>query len=813
MIRTALPVVALLSALAMQGQRAPVFQWQGYGPEQGLSNRHVTAIIQDQVGFVWVGTVSGLDRFDGHSFRNWSLSDGVSGARVDALRRDGAGLIWVFATSAENDITNLDILDPATGTIRSLPERFPELPFDPAQLVRFGPQRQDGTISLGAASPARSIRYDRTRGFIVQQLDGARFEPLGDDRMGLIIGHLVKSDGQQQIVQVDTSGAVRVMQELIPGSFVEAMITGRRSHGALYKVTVPKEAPRYYDTYSEMVLDQRSLDSELPISRAGDPIHRPVNFTPLPDHGLRVEDSRIMDGDDRTLFDLSALRPEIGGRVKDCMVDRRGDPWMATEFGLFHIELRKDVFQRSLYETPVIAGMGVLCRGMAAKGNDVYLSTEWQGAYVLRDSADGMRVEKLPEPQYLFASHIAQDGTWWRGGTGVVVSETPDGRTRTYRVDDRIWNILADVDGGVLLGGLRGLQRLDVASGKFTDINDARYPELRNAHVMHLQRTSDGGLLAATSKGLYRLTTGGRVEKRWWSGAEGRDRLPYHDLHHCHVDADGIMWLSTRGAGLVRFEPTTGRHQRYTMRNGFPNNMVYAAYEDDNDQLWLPTDGGIVRFDKHTRQSAVFTTADGITHDEFNRLAHTRTADGTLYFGGLNGITSFHPDAFKPGSDQQQFPLVLTRVQHYSNEQQGLVDRTTETVASEGIQLGVDEGSMQVSFALLSFEGKGRVLYAWRLAGVEDDWNYQHEPSVRLDRLPYGEHVLEVKARDGFGYWSVRTLEVPIRVERPWHAYRAVWVGVGALVAVLLTALFTAGRRGRQRRTSARFEAEALSEA
>lgn len=802
MFRAALPVLALLSTLAVQGQRAPVFQWQGYGPEQGLSNRHVTAIVQDQVGFVWVGTVSGLDRFDGHSFRNWSLSDGVSGARVDALRRDGAGLIWVFATSAENDITNLDILDPTTGSIRSLAERFPDLPFDPTHLVRFGPQRQDGSISLGATAPARCIRYDRARGFAIQELDGVRFEPLGDDRMGLIIGHLVKHDGSQQIVQVDTSGTVRVVQELERGSFVEAMITGRRSHGALYKVTVPGEAPRYFDTYSEMVLDQRSLDSELPISRAGDPIHRPVNFTPLPEHGLRVEDSRVMDRDDRTLFDLSALRPEIGGRVKDCMVDRHGDPWMATEFGLFHIELRKDVFRRHLYRAPVIAGMGVLCRGMTARGNDVYLSTEWQGAYILRDSVDGMRVEQRTEPKYLFASHMAQDGTWWRGGTGMVVSEGPDGGTRAYPVDDRIWNILTDVDGGVLLGGLKGLQRLDITTGKLTEKNDPRYPELKNAHVMHLQRTAGGEILAATSKGLYRLRADGRVEQRWWSGAEGLDRLPYHDLHHCHVDADGVMWLSTRGAGLVRFEPSTGRQQQYTMRNGFPNNMVYAAYEDGNGQLWLPTDGGIVRFEKHSRQSAVFTTADGIAHDEFNRLAHTRTADGTLYFGGLNGITSFHPDAFKPGSEQQQFPLVLTRVQRYSKEQQGMVDRTTEAMTTEGIQLAAEEGSMQVSFALLSYEGKGRVLYAWRLAGVEDEWNYQHEPSVRLDRLPYGEHVLEVKARDGYGHWSARTLEVPIRIERPWHAYRAVWAGAGALVTVVLAALFALGRRGRGPATS-----------
>ena len=56
----------LLFSLAVLGQRAPVFHVQHYMPKDGLSNRHVTALLQDDIGFVWAGTVSGLDRFDGH---------------------------------------------------------------------------------------------------------------------------------------------------------------------------------------------------------------------------------------------------------------------------------------------------------------------------------------------------------------------------------------------------------------------------------------------------------------------------------------------------------------------------------------------------------------------------------------------------------------------------------------------------------------------------------------------------------------------------------------------------------------------------
>ncbi|HOY29661.1 MAG TPA: two-component regulator propeller domain-containing protein, partial [Flavobacteriales bacterium] len=90
-----LPLLVLFVVSSAEAQRAPIIQHHAYGPEHGLSNRHVTAVIQDHVGFIWAGTVSGLDRFDGHSFRNWSQMDGLRGGRVSALRRDAKGYIWV----------------------------------------------------------------------------------------------------------------------------------------------------------------------------------------------------------------------------------------------------------------------------------------------------------------------------------------------------------------------------------------------------------------------------------------------------------------------------------------------------------------------------------------------------------------------------------------------------------------------------------------------------------------------------------------------------------------------------------------------
>lgn len=806
MNRAGLFALVLLFGSVADAQQAPIFQLHHYGPEHGLSNRHVTALLQDDIGFVWVGSVSGLDRFDGHGFRNWSMSDGLSGGRVDALRHDAAGFVWVFSTAANNDILTIDLVDPLAGKLRTMADHFGAMPLKPREIIRVGPQRTDGVLIFGASSPARCVLYRGSRGFKVMQLAGGeRFEPLGDDGVGNIIGHLVLSGGDQQLIRLDTTARITVLQTLEQGTIVESLISGRTTSGAMYRTTTTAGVVRYFDTYSEIAFNPDRKPVEARDMHFMDPVRKPLNITPLPRSGLLVEDARILDQNDRVLFDLAAVRPEVVGRVKDCIVDKRGNPWFATEFGLFHVEIRGEGFERLLYSASIPEGYGILCRGMAWNAGRLYLSTEWQGAYVVETAGDSVQVEHHPNPEFLFATHVSADGTWWRGGPQVVQRDGADGSHRTYVVKDRIWSILDDVDGGVLLGGLQGFQWLDAASGSVHTWNDPAYPELEHTQVMQLTREAQGTVLAVTSKGIYRLGAGGKVSDRWWSGAQEEKQLPYDDLHHCYVDQQGIFWISTRGAGLVCFDPATGKHQQYSMRNGFPNNMVYAAYEDKNGQLWLPTDGGIVQFDKHTRQSVVFTTADGITHDEFNRLAHAQAPDGRLFFGGLNGLTAFDPAQFKIAADQVQHPLVFTSLMRFSAEQGGLVDRTSELSGVTAIHLDEADRSIRISFALLSFEGSGRVRYAWRLRGIEDEWTYQLEPYIKLDRLPFGAYTLEVRARDGQGQWSERTLSLDIDVATPLSAQVWIWFAAGGLCAVVLVVigLWLGRRRASSLRDSA----------
>ena len=796
--RSVVPLPLML-ATALCAQRPYLVVPRQYGAAQGLSNRHVTALHQDDLGFIWVGTVSGLDRFDGHSFKNWSAADGLSAGEVDHLRSDAEGRLWVIATDRETDITAIDILRPDAQRL----EPVPDLPVDLDHIIRVGPQRPDGVLVFGLRSPARCLWRLADGTYHTHALPGERFEPLGDDGSGSVIGLLVDSKMDRRLITVDLKGRTQVFKELTKDTQVEVMNTGRRTRGALYRIRDESQRNTYYDTYSELTLELE-LNEDLP---DGDPVREAPNYTPLRD-GMHVVDTRIHDRNGRTVFDLMAQFPEVGGRVKDCLVDRSGDPWMATEFGLFQVDLRGDLFERWLYRDTIRTGMGLICRGMVWHADELLLSSEWDGAFRISAQGSPQVLESLRTPLFLFAAHMAPDGVWWRGGPSVVVGRTPQGTERTYAVPDKIWSIHALANGRLVLGGTRGLYLLDPTTGLCTTWNDPQHPQLGKAIVLQIQEHGTEAMLVTTSKGLYRIAHNGQVLRRWHTeGADG-DRIPFSDLHHCLVDGDGVFWLATRGSGLLRLDPRNGEHRLHTKRSGFPNNMVYATYGDAFGQLWSSTDGGIVRFDKASGQSTVFTTADGITNDEFNRLAHAQAPDGRIFFGGLNGITVFDPKGFNHDGLGQCQPLVFTSLRCYSAKANDWRVLPTKRTVEEGLRMTEADGSLEITFALLSFDGTQRNLYAWRLREGQEDWNYQHDPVVRLDRLPYGTHTFEVRARDAMGVWSDRVVQLAITIDGPWHASSAALMACGAggmalLSGLLVLAASSFARRRRKLQTTA----------
>src|SRR5690606_3747890 len=146
---------------------------------------------------------------------------------------------------------------------------------------------------------------------------------------------------------------------------------------------------------------------------------------------------------------------------------------------------------------------------------------------------------------------------------------------------------------------------------------------------------------------------------------------------------------------------------------------------DDSGILWMPSDNGLIHFDPVTEQVKVFTTLDGTAHNEFNRTAHHRSADGQFYFGGLNGITVFNPEEVDASSGFPQAPLVLlaVHIQHADSTQPS--DRSLDIMDGKPVVMQNTDHFFTVDMALLSYDDPGVIRYAWQIDGIDKAWNYQ----------------------------------------------------------------------------------------
>ena len=200
----------------------------------------------------------------------------------------------------------------------------------------------------------------------------------------------------------------------------------------------------------------------------------------------------------------------------------------------------------------------------------------------------------------------------------------------------------------------------------------------------------------------------------------------------------------------------------------------------------MPTDNGITRYDPASGSVTNYSTTDGITHNEFNRLAHTQGPDGRLYFGGLNGITAFDPRTLRNKHPGNGAPLVITDVRQCMAGTDRVVDLTAAVRKGATITMEPGDRYFTVNMALLSFEDPTRINYAWRIDGVDMDWNYQHEPSLRIAALPYGEHLLRIKAQGGNGTWT-NELQLPLLFARPLYLR---WWFITPCSIIVLTIMF-----------------------
>lgn len=779
--------VALLfiASLALAQKPQIRFLGQSLGTE-GIQVR-VSSIVEDQLGFMWVGTESGLHRFDGYTYTPFRHEEGnpesIPAGHVAKLWVDRAGRLWLgmaggglcryFESTQTFQAYALGpIEEPGYTYVEAIAEDKQGYLWvgTRAGLVRFSPDQPDdlkhysfGVTDLGEPW-VRSLFFDR---------DGVLWIGFGNALYRL-------AQGQQRPERITLDG-VELVKNIEEDNLGRLWLCTERGLVGLEKsplkvafVFNERTHPGFPDAVSDVCQDS-----------AG----RIWASTYL--KGLIL----IEDPTNQRFYSYTEQADDpwgLGTRsIWDIYRDRHDNIWFATNQGLRWlpaINTRTNLYSRSpVNQEPSLNDSVVWCffqdrAGTIWVGTDRGLS-RWQ--------EDAGRFDAfLPEPSHpedyslnrVRAIHQDRAGIYWVATREKVVRFSPErGFIDEVLADDssqvdRVRAIIEDRKGRKWLGSFHdGMLIYDPGQDRIIPYRAHKSePPVVFPQVRCLLEDTDGHLWVGSEKGLGKFDPD-RDTGTMLGSSQGRDMVVMTLLE----DRRGFIWAGTN-IGLKRMtrqgEPNMRDAVSYGPAQGLDAFILYGILQDANDKFWISTENGLVYYDPVKQRSLVYHAYNGLQSEDYSSGAYMEDSSGRMFFGGQEGFNVFNPKLL--GKDLEVPPVVLTQLYlgHKAVDPNSKILRGLPLHRLDKLAVDQQDKVISFDFAALDYSFPAKNQYAYKLEGFDADWVIA-PPQIRkatYTNLDPGSYLFRIKAANSLGSWNEEGAKLRINVAAlPWLTWQA----------------------------------------
>lgn len=753
----------------------PDYLLRTWETEDGLPENSVTAITQTSDGYIWVGTFSGLARFDGMTFTVFDPANTpeLPSAGVVNLHCDGADRLWV------STLRGLAVRE--NGKWRTLTSSQ----ISESNFVRSFSHRDD-TLCF-TTFDGRVFRADGTR---LTELPA----PPGNQGSGYL-GHVAR-DGTIWVAQDGFFGHwdgqrwVHSRLEAVVTNSFRGLGTGR--DGCLLVVTTNR--------LFRLEQDRQVAEFVLPVQPGRQwQIHEDRQSTVwlcTQEHGLF---SVKPDGQVRHYSRTNGLVAEmVGDSIRGAWEDTEGNLWLAaTGAGLLalsdrrFVELDLSPFAPAKRVTSLLEDSpGRLLLGSYGRG--VALRDE-QGVHPVF-AADG-------SPPAIFVQSLWKEagGDLWlgtyKGGLKVL---QPDGQVRV--VDggpgsDEAAAVWGDSKGRIWIGARNTVTVQE--QGVFRAFPEVPLPLGRMTSFAENPVT--GEIWGASVEGVF------HYDGRSWAELKEADGQSLKESVCVRCDPEGAVWIGGSTVPLRRFK--TGRLGVVSQTNGLPVAKIGALVDDLEGHWWLGSNRGVVRVSKAELDAVadgiqprlraqLFTQNDGLPSLEcvsgFQATA-LREQSGRLCFATLKGGAVINPRALRLNTNPP--PVYFTSFRH--EDRQGR-RQVFEPTAAQPIQVPPGQHEIAALFTALSFTAPAEVDFAYRIEGFRDAWtDIGNRRALYFFPPPPGSYRLWVKAANSDGFWNDAGVSLAFVVQ-PFF-WQTLWFRGLALLGVMGATGLTVWRLTRDR--------------
>ncbi|MEM6724648.1 MAG: triple tyrosine motif-containing protein, partial [Bacteroidota bacterium] len=227
-----------------------------------------------------------------------------------------------------------------------------------------------------------------------------------------------------------------------------------------------------------------------------------------------------------------------------------------------------------------------------------------------------------------------------------------------------------------------------------------------------------------------------------------------NEIYEFAEDHQGRIWMNTAQQGIRIYDPNAKDVDPYThlrMKDGLPSDQMYNILVDLNGDIWSSTAGGLCRIDSETLRITTFTSQEGLKRNDLGylwRSAMQQLDNGSICIGNFGGFTWFHPDSIPINHNPP--PIVFTGFKVFDRDYQ--LDKNLNYL--DKIELEHQQNFFQFQFAALNYTDPNNNTYQYQLEGYDADWRTSNEGVASYTGVQGGNYTFRVKASNNHGVWN-----------------------------------------------------------
>jgi signal transduction histidine kinase/ligand-binding sensor domain-containing protein/CheY-like chemotaxis protein/AraC-like DNA-binding protein len=815
--------------------------------------------IQDNDGFIWIGTRLGLNRYDGYSVRTYKNDINhphlFTSADIKCIADDGKGHLW-FGT-----FSGLNMMDKHTGKVK-------QYHFD----------------NRGGSDYINSVICHKDGNVWVGNDNGLSVYDRQTDRFHLLRGRNIPNEGVKSIME-DSRGYIWIgtrqngvyrysirnrrwfhLPQVNKINYAQVVFEDSRHRiwiGSLGCGLSLVMNPYDENGRQKVVVMNRGnsgIASDFINTIAENPIDHTLWIGTVEGVSVRNKSGAFINYPDQKMSDEWN---DMNRGINNIIADKDGRLWMCVNnggvitadisprlFTSFHLKssmlsTRTDIINSIATDKNKNLWLGLNNCGLALCNISTGLTTLCNFTTSRNGISEQSEVNKV---------FVTSDGTLLAGTRKDGILVYKKGRlTGRYDMSNSPWlknncvySFLELGSGNFLVGTWTGLCLMNI-DGRGRYISRIGTTDISRIHILAITRTGRNEYWLSLIFGIIHITGDinhpetMRAKVYSYEGTSPSVSPPdafvdvssKRDPKHYHLggifkmlkDHHGRIWACTSEPGLLLYDSHRDAFVCVSHLYGIPGDNVHSMEEDRHGCLWLSTNEGIARLhlSDHTHDASLkmFTAADGLPDNYYGNAASCSLGDGRICFGNYNSVTIFSPDDFTHRGRHEKACITDIKIfnQSISEMDSGIIHDITSFLPpyTKQITLKPHQNDIQIDFSTFKYNDAHAVRYAYRLDEHDENWIFTEGSNhvAYYSNLQPGTYTFRLKTINDDGTWSNIETRIVITVLPPlwlcWWAYLVYFI---LLIAAVYVAYLLIRRSERQKQAVrvARMEQEKTEE-